>query len=255
MRIAFPLPVAAILLLAALVSALPAQALDFPPLSGRVVDTANVLASADERRLSERLARHESETSNQVVVVTLSSLQGTTIEDFGYQLGRHWGIGQEGRNNGVLLIVAPSDRKVRIEVGYGLEGDLPDVIAKAIIDQEILPAFRSGDLPGGISAGVDAILSAIAGTYQPIEDQSSGDTVVRDLVVVAIFLILVWLAHYLGLFDERIWTGSSSGRRRRSRWSNTGSGRFGGGGFGGGGGGGFSGGGGGFGGGGSSGSW
>lgn len=256
MRFGFFCRTTALLLVATLWVALavPAAALDFPPLSGRVVDAAVVLGAAEERRLTEKLARHESETSNQVVVVTLPSLQGTTIEDFGYQLGRHWGIGQEGRDNGVLLIVAPSERKVRIEVGYGLEGDLPDAIAKTIIEQEILPAFRSGDLPGGIAAGADAILAAIAGTYEPLPEKATNDEFVKNVVILGFFLALVGLSYCFGLFDERTWSGPVQGRHRRrgrrSLWTGTGSS----GGFGGGGGG-FSGGGGGFGGGGSSGSW
>src|SRR3546814_11267487 len=123
---------------------------------------------------SDLLASHEQATSNQLVVVTLPSLQGTAIDDFGYQLGRHWGIGQQGRDNGALLIVAPSERAVRIEVGYGLEGDLPDATAHAIIANEILPAFRQGDYPGGIAAGVDAIILAIAGAYQPLARRARG---------------------------------------------------------------------------------
>src|SRR3546814_5608195 len=92
-----------------------------------------------------------------------SDVCSSDLDDFGYQLGRHWGIGQQGRDNGALLIVAPSERAVRIEVGYGLAGDLPDATAHAIIANEILPAFRQGDYPGGIAAGVDAIILAIAG--------------------------------------------------------------------------------------------
>ena len=98
----------------------------FPTLSGRVVDEANILDASTRAALTEKLAALEAKTTDQLVVVTLKSLQGTSIEDFGYQLGRHWKVGQQGKNNGVLLIVAPSERKVRIEVGYGLEGTLTD---------------------------------------------------------------------------------------------------------------------------------
>ena len=245
MRFRFSCRIPALLLVATLWVALavPAAALDFPPLSGRVVDAAVVLGAAEERRLTEKLAGHESETSNQVVVVTLPSLQGTTIEDFGYQLGRHWGIGQEGRDNGVLLIVAPSERKVRIEVGYGLEGDLPDAIAKTIIEQEILPAFRSGDLPGGIAAGVDAILAAIAGSYEPKQEKRTENERIKFFVFVALVIAVVALA-YFGDFDLGAGPGYRRRRRRMGERSDSGLG-----------GGGFSGGGGGFGGGGSSGSW
>ena len=195
-----PLPsfrrAAAILLLVILAG--PAlAALDFPPLTGRVIDNAGLLDADEERRLAAKLESHEQATSNQLVVVTLPSLQGTEIEDYGYQLGRHWGIGQQGRDNGVLLIVAPNERKVRIEVGYGLEGDLPDAIAKTIIENDILPAFRGGDYPRGIAAGVDAIILAIAGAYQPLErsarrgEEQKGFSLFGILVAIAIAVLFL----------------------------------------------------------------
>jgi len=141
---------------------------EFPKLTGRVVDQAGLLSAAEESRLAEKLQAHEAETSNQIVIVTLSTLQGYDIADYGYQLGRHWGIGQESRDNGVLLLVAPNERRMRIEVGYGLEGALTDAISDYIIRQEMRPAFRAGDYPGGIEAGTDAILKVITGTYQAL---------------------------------------------------------------------------------------
>jgi len=139
---------------------------NFPALTGRVVDQAGILTEQQKQALTRKLAEHEKQTSNQVVVVTLSSLQGYEIADYGYQLGRYWKIGQKNLNNGVLLIVAPNERKVRIETGYGLEGALPDVVSNQIIQEQILPHFRNGDYAGGIEAGVQAILDAIAGEYQ-----------------------------------------------------------------------------------------
>ncbi|MPZ09465.1 MAG: methanol dehydrogenase [Kiloniellaceae bacterium] len=229
-------------------------ALDFPPLTGRVVDNADLLSAEEERRLTEQLASLEQGTSSQLVVVTLPSLQGTAIEDFGYQLGRHWGIGQLGRDNGVLLIVAPNERKVRIEVGYGLEGDLPDATAKIIIENEILPSFRAGDYPRGIADGVDAIILAVAGAYEPRRDEGRVDDTLEIFIFFGLILLVLGISYYFGEYDL--------GRRRghlggRGPYHHGHSGGFGGG-FGGrgdGGGGGFSGGGGGFGGGGSSGSW
>jgi uncharacterized protein len=97
------------------------------------------------------------------VVVTLKSLQGTSIEDFGVELGRHWRIGQKDKNNGALLIVAPNERKVRIEVGYGLEGALTDAVSRLIIENAITPRFRAGDFAGGITRGVDDIISVLTG--------------------------------------------------------------------------------------------
>lgn len=151
-----------------LLFSLPMQAAPtFPDLTGRVVDRANILSPATERELTAQLARHEEATGNQVVVVTLPSLQGYDIAEYGYQLGREWGIGQEGRDNGVLLIVAPAERKVRIEVGYGLEGTLTDALSRNIIETVITPRFKKNDIEGGIREGVTAILAAIEGTYTP----------------------------------------------------------------------------------------
>ncbi len=230
-----------------------ASALDFPALTGRVVDNAGLLDSAQERRLTDQLRSHEEATSNQVVVVTLTSLQGTTIEDFGYQLGRHWGIGQAGRDNGVLLIVAPKERKVRIEVGYGLEGDLPDAIARTIIDNDILPAFRRDDYPAGIEAGVSAIILAIEGAYEPMARRSKKNETFRYVAFVFLVIMLLIFVRFLYQVDPggaQRWPGG--GRRINGRSSDRSGGGFGRGGFRGGG---FGGGGGGFGGGGSSGSW
>jgi uncharacterized protein len=141
----------------------PALAADlkFPPLTGRVVDNAGILSASTISELDEMLAQHEHSTSEQVVVITLDSLQGRSIEDYGYQLGRNWGIGQKGKNNGAILIVAPHERKVRIEVGYGLEGQLTDATSRVIIENKITPQFRSGDFNAGVLAGTASILRAL----------------------------------------------------------------------------------------------
>ncbi|MDT8385387.1 MAG: TPM domain-containing protein [Gammaproteobacteria bacterium] len=137
---------------------------DFPELTGRVVDTANLLSNVDEQQLTQQLKAHEDKTTNQVVVVTLNTLQGYDIADYGYQLGRHWGIGQADENNGVLLIVAPNQRKTRIEVGYGLEGTLTDSLSKQIIDYEMIPRFKKEDFAGGIKNGTAAITGILSGS-------------------------------------------------------------------------------------------
>ena len=149
---------------------------EFPALSGRVVDQANLLSASTERQLTTLLAEHEQKSSNQVVVVTLPSLQGYDIAEYGYQLGRHWAIGQQGRDNGVLLIVAPNERKVRIEVGYGLEGTLTDALSKTIIESEITPRFKQGDMERGIVEGTRAILGTIEGSYKPQQRAAGGVT-------------------------------------------------------------------------------
>jgi uncharacterized protein len=228
----------------------------FPPLTGRVVDEAGVLDSRTVGELTLMLADHERDTGQQVVVVTLRSLQGYTIEDYGYQLGRHWGIGQKGANNGALLIVAPKEHKVRIEVGYGLEGTLTDAISSTIIQNYILPSFKRGDYSAGIVAGTTSILSVLGGnSLSPPPPPPQPLTFWQgpwEIVVIWGLLFFGAWGYFLVLWfrhrnDPHSWTTYGG-----DGWS---SGSFGGGFSGGGGGGGFSGGGGSFGGGGASGSW
>src|SRR6185437_5459753 len=133
----------------------------FPALSGRVVDDAHILSDTTKADLDQKLAGLEQKTSRQLVVVTLSSLQGYEISDYGYQLGRAWGIGQAKLNNGALFIVAPNEHKVRIEVGYGLEPILTDALSEIIIQQAVLPRFRVGDFNGGAEAGVATLIQQL----------------------------------------------------------------------------------------------
>jgi len=147
-----------------------------PVLTGRVVDQAGILDASTIAALTRKLGDHESATSDQVVVVTLPDLKGYTIEQWGLALLNGWGIGQRGKDNGVVLVVAPNDRRLRIEVGTGLEGVLSNSAAAGIIQNEIIPRFKGGDLKGGVSAGADAILATIAGTYRsPLVERSAGD--------------------------------------------------------------------------------
>lgn len=138
----------------------------FPTLTGRVIDQAGLLDASAEKALTEQLAAHEAETSNQIVVVTVNSLEGYDDADYALKLGRAWGIGTEEKNNGVILLVAPNERKVRIEVGYGLEGALPDGLAGQIIRRDILPSFKESEFSTGIQSGVKAILQAVVGEYK-----------------------------------------------------------------------------------------
>jgi uncharacterized protein len=133
----------------------------FPALTGRVVDQANLLSPADEQRLSGASQAVEREVGPQFVVVTVSDLQGRSIEDYGVQLGRTWRIGSRAHNDGIMLIVAPNERRVRIEVGYGLERRVTDPFAARVIRERILPRFRDRDFPGGIIAGSDAIIARL----------------------------------------------------------------------------------------------
>lgn len=158
-----------------------AETLTFPALTGRVVDEAAVLDASNRAVLDQALAALEAKTTDQLVIVTLKSLQGTTIDDYGYQLGRAWGIGQEGTNTGALLIVVPNERKVRIEVGYGLEGTLTDALTKIIIEDSILPRFKAGDFPGGIKQGAASIIQALGGDASGLlGDAGQAATVSRD---------------------------------------------------------------------------
>jgi uncharacterized protein len=220
---------------------------EFPALSGRVVDQAGLLSANFEQSISARLAAHEQATGNQVVVVTFNDLQGYPIEEFGYQLGRHWGIGQKDKNNGVLLIIAKQERKLRIEVGYGLEPVLTDAISSNIVHYRITPPFKRGQFEAGTSAGVDAIIAALGGEYK-----STVPTRSRGRGTPGSLLTIILLFMFLGPVLLGPLLGSLGGRRRGSGFYPGGG--FGRGGFGGGGGG-FSGGGGSFGGGGASGGW
>ena len=138
----------------------------FPELTGRVVDNAQILTTSQKSTLSSILENHEKETSNQIVIVTLKSLADYDIADYGYQLGRYWKIGQENKNNGILLIISMSDKKIRIEVGYGLEGSLTDKTSHEIIEYIIKPEFRTSNFYNGIKKATDAIIKAIKGEYK-----------------------------------------------------------------------------------------
>jgi uncharacterized protein len=155
--------IALLALLAALALAAPAAAQTFPALTGRVVDDAGMLSEGTRALLTRELAELEAKTSRQLVVVTVKSLQGRSIEDYGVRLGRAWQIGQKDKNNGVLLIVAPNERKVRIEVGYGLEGELTDAVARLIIEERVLPNFRQGNMVGGVVGGTEEIVQVLSG--------------------------------------------------------------------------------------------
>lgn len=165
---------AAVLLLSVVDFAQMSFAQSFPDLTGRVVDQAQLLDPTQEASLSAQLEAHEAQTSNQIVVVTIANLEGYAIADYANQLGRTWQIGTAENNNGVILLIAPASRKVRIEVGYGLEGALTDSLSSIIIQREILPAFRDNDYPTGISQGISAIIQAVEGEYDIPTNTTTG---------------------------------------------------------------------------------
>lgn len=235
----------------------------FPALSGRVVDAAHLLTPAARSALEAKLAAEEQKTTDQFVVATVRSLEGTSVEDYANQLFRFWKIGQTDKNNGVLLLVAPNERKVRIEVGYGLEGVLPDAVASTIIQTAIVPAFRSGDFAGGVEKGADAVIEVL--NLDPEEAKlrarkaAEPEMTAEDWIHIIFLLIMV--AFFIYVFYRQAKSGhlNMRGGRRSGAAAGSAAGwdwsRRSGGGWSGGGGGGFSGGGGSSGGGGASGSW
>jgi uncharacterized protein len=234
-----------------------AFALDFPQLTGRVVDQAGVMSADSRSAVEEKLKDLEDKSGIQLVVATVKSLQGSDVETYANELFRAWKLGQAQKNNGVLLLVAPNEHKVRIEVGYGLEGTLTDALSSVVISSAIIPRFKTGDFSGGIERGVDGIISILSGDtadWQPKvsvrqdDPAADFDQIFPFLFFLLIIFIVWYLTHNSG--------GPGGGMTRRgvgpvfipyggSSWGG------GGGGFGGG----FSGGGGSSGGGGASGGW
>lgn len=152
----------------------PALAIDFPRLTGRVVDQANLLSPEQEAQLDRRLEALQRASRRQLVIATIADLQGLPIEDYGYQLGRAWGIGQRGANNGVILIVAPNERRTRIEVGYGLEPIITDALSSQIIERQMIPRFRASppDFGGGIMAGAEALIQQLQAPPEAAEQRT-----------------------------------------------------------------------------------
>ena len=249
--------------------------------SSRIMDAASMFSSSEREKLETQLEAFERETSNQLVVVTVPALEGQPIEDFSIKLAEKWKIGTKEHDNGIILLFSKEDRAMRIEVGYGLEGVLPDALAKRIIENEIAPRFKQGDFDGGVDRGVDAIILATRGEYQGASAQGddSGDMTAALFLlipvlyvaapVIAYFMLVLFMTVFFGaagfgigslialfLFWLR-WKYLDSYFAKARTYSGSGRGGFYGGGFGGGGGfsGGFSGGGGSFGGGGASGRW
>lgn len=226
---------------------------DFPELSGRVVDKAELLSPNTESKITQMLKAHEQETTEQVVVVTLPDLQGYAIEDYGYQLGRHWGIGQKGEDNGALLIVAKQERKIRIEVGYGLEGRLTDAASATIINRIMTPAFKQGQFEQGIGNGAVAMVKVLGGEPLATPGQAAtggNQEKPNGRLVTLFFMIIMGVIYFIGGGRGRGGRGGAAALLGGALLGASMGGR-GGGGFGGG----FGGGGGGFGGGGASGGW
>jgi uncharacterized protein len=257
---AWPRIAAALLILLAALGA--ALALTFPTLTGRVVDQAHIIAADTAASLETKLKELEDKSGIQLVVATVTSLEGQEIEPYANQLFRAWKLGERDKNNGVLLLVAPNERRVRIEVGYGLEGTLTDALSKIIITNAIAPRFKTGDFSGGIARGVDDIITVLTTDASEWEKRpslrldSKSDDSMDWLFIAAIFAFVTlflfsskfrWFVTNV-LFNIMVNSGgrSSGGYSGGGGWSSGGSSSSGGG---------FSGGGGSSGGGGASGSW
>ncbi len=194
--------------------ALPALAAPtFPKLSGRVVDEANLLSPATEQALTQKLETLEQTTGRQLVVATLPSLQGYEIEEYGYQLGRAWKLGDEKSDDGAILIVAPNERKVRIEVGYGLEPVLTDALSSVIIQTAVIPRFKQGDMEGGVVAGTEALVQQLSlpdeAAKAQVAEASARPSQAGPPKIILLFLAIGFLFLLVGMMR--------GGRRRRRR--------------------------------------
>jgi uncharacterized protein len=247
----------AMVLMVALFAIAPAFAVNFPALTGRVVDQANIIQPDTRAAIEQRSADLEEKSGIQLVVATVNSLEGQEIEPYANELFRKWALGEKKKNNGVLLLVAPNERRVRIEVGYGLEGTLTDALSKVIISNAMTPRFKAGNFSEGISRGVDDIITVLTTDasewqkrpslrldYQQPVDPANWILVAALLVF---FILLIVSPTFRWLFFNVVLNVLASSGSSRGGYS--------GGGYSGGGGGGFSGGGGSSGGGGASGSW
>jgi uncharacterized protein len=242
----------AALLTATAVQAAPA----IPKLEGRVNDYAHVLSAGDVQRLDDFLANEENQTSNQIVILTVPSLDGDEISDFAYRVAQDWKLGQKGKDNGVLVVAAIKDRKLWIEVGRGLQGFLTDAVASQIYRNEITPHFRTGDYFAGLWAGVTAIDKVIHGEYHGSNAQPQA----RSAVHIEPGFVLFWMLFFILVLASHVRFHRYRNHWIGPYWISSSGGGFSGGGYSGGSGfsgsgGGFSGGGGSFDGGGAGGGW
>ena len=258
-----------------LLTAAPAAAQTFPELAGNpVVDQADIIPAAEEAALNTQLLDLQQKTGHQLVVATVSDLEGHDVSDYGYRLGREWQIGDKEKDDGVVFLIAPNERRMNISVGYGLEPILTDALSGRIIRDVVTPKFKAGDMPGGIQDGVNAIAEQIQLTPEEAAARAAAaDKSERDRADDGNFGGLFFIGFIILIFFIIPWLSSRSRRGRKRRrggpwgaapiiiwgndddWGGGGGSSWGGGGFGGGGFGGFSGGGGSFGGGGASGGW
>lgn len=217
--------------------------LDLPNAKSYVNDFAGILSNT--QILEQQISAYEQETSNEIAIVTVGSLQDTTIEEYAVRLFEKWKIGKADKDNGILILVAPNERQIRIEVGYGLEGALPDSLASSIIQREILPSFKNMNYQTGVENGVLAVIQAAKDEYQgqdtATSQPASWQKILAGLIPFIIFIILIILSSrkgggkglpwlLLGMFLGRGFGGGSSGPKGRGGFGGFGSGSSGGGG-------------------------
>ncbi|WP_273757083.1 YgcG family protein [Bartonella sp. MM73XJBT] len=190
----------------------------FPPLTGYVNDVAHLLDNATKQNLTEKLAELEEKAGDQIVIVTLPTLSGSDIETYSNALFRRWGIGQKQINNGVLLVIAPNEREMRIEVGYGLEGVLTDALSAVIINSFVLPNFREGNYQKGIVEAVHAIISVItendsdfsirikekANIVEAQRKQAEKEEMIASAIIFLIFFIMFGLPILAMIFGKKV---------------------------------------------------
>ena len=179
-----------------------AEQLNFPALTGRVVDQAGILSPAVKEELESALAARENNTTNQVVVVTLKTLGGVNISDYSLKLDRYWGIGQKDKNNGVLLVVAPNDRQAHIEVGHGLEGTITEDFGEAIIDNYIVPELTKGDVEGGIKIGAQKIVALLEGDENVKKDIEKLSEFPIEGYVMLFSALLIFVRNMFGIIGQ-----------------------------------------------------
>jgi uncharacterized protein len=183
-----------------------AFAAELPALTGRIVDNAGMLDSATKAELTRKLEDFEKKSSDQIVVATVPDLDGDDIESYANRLFRAWGLGEAGEDNGVLLLVARDDRKMRIEVGYGLEGSLTDLHSKLIIENTMVPAFRAGDYSVGISKAVDDVIMVLEGDGAELEARARRheQTALDEAELAEFIFVAIWVTIFVGGFAMAI---------------------------------------------------
>lgn len=196
---------------ASILFALPAYAFDVPPNDGFVTDAAGILSKSEDAALELELQQYKDQTSNEIAVVILPTLGGEAIEDVGLAIARKWTVGSRAKNNGILMVIGYAEHEVRFDVGYGLEGAVPDLVAKGIIDTDIVPAFRRGDYYGGILAAIDSLKKHIGGEYTADRYASKTESGnFSPAFFFVLFLLFQWLISILGR-SKSWWLGGVVG--------------------------------------------